>query len=65
MGICILNLWSSACAPLYCGNFPNWEKTYSQYKEKGLDILLISIDKSMDEFSGGHEEISNQVYFFD
>lgn len=34
---------------LYCG-ISRTGKTYSQYKEKGLDILLISIDKSMDDF---------------
>lgn len=48
-GYLYIDLWSSACAPCIA-EFPELEKTYSQYKEKGLDILLISIDKSMDDF---------------
>ena len=42
-------LWSSSCAPCIA-EFPELEKTYSQYKEKGLNILLISIDKNRDDF---------------
>lgn len=48
-GYLYIDLWSSACAPCIA-EFPELEKTYSQYKEKGLDILLISIDKNMGDF---------------
>lgn len=48
-GYLYIDLWSSACAPCIA-EFPELEKTYSQYKEKGLNILLISIDKDRDDF---------------
>ncbi len=48
-GYLYIDLWSSGCAPCIA-EFPELEKTYSQYKEKGLDILLISIDKNRDYF---------------
>jgi len=48
-GYLYIDLWSSGCAPCIA-EFPELEKTYSQYKEKGLDILLISIDKNRDDF---------------
>ena len=43
-GYLYIDLWSSGCAPCIA-EFPELEKTYSRYKEKGLNILLISIDK--------------------
>lgn len=48
-GYLYIDLWSSACVPCIA-EFPELEKTYSRYKEKGLDILLISIDKNREEF---------------
>lgn len=48
-GYLYIDLWSSGCAPCIA-EFPELEKTYSQYKEKGLNILLISIDKNLGDF---------------
>ncbi len=48
-GYLYIDLWSSGCAPCIA-EFPELEKTYSQYKDKGLNILLISIDKNMEDF---------------
>lgn len=48
-GYLYIDLWSSGCAPCIA-EFPELEKTYSQYKEKGLNILLISIDKNINDF---------------
>lgn len=48
-GYLYIDLWSSGCAPCIA-EFPELEKTYSQYKEQGLNILLISIDKNRDDF---------------
>lgn len=48
-GYLYIDLWSSGCAPCIA-EFPELEKTYSQYKEKGLNVLLISVDKNMEDF---------------
>ena len=48
-GYLYIDLWSSGCAPCIA-EFPELEKTYSQYKDKGLNVLLISIDKNMEDF---------------
>lgn len=48
-GYLYIDLWSSGCAPCIA-EFPELKKTYSQYEEKGLNVLLISIDKNMDDF---------------
>ena len=48
-GYLYIDLWSSGCAPCIA-EFPELEKTYSLYKDKGLNVLLISIDKNMEDF---------------
>lgn len=48
-GYLYIDLWSSGCAPCIA-EFPELEKTYSHYKDRGLNVLLISIDKNMEDF---------------
>lgn len=59
-GYLYIDLWSSGCAPCIA-EFPELEKTYSQYKEKGLSILLISIDKNMEDFDSAMKK--HQIKF--
>lgn len=48
-GYLYIDLWSSGCAPCIA-EFPELVKTYTQYKDKGLNVLLISIDRNMEDF---------------
>ena len=59
-GYLYIDLWSSGCAPCIA-EFAELEKTYSQYKDKGLNVLLISIDKNMDDFQSAMKK--HQIKF--
>ena len=59
-GYLYIDLWSSGCAPCI-SEFPELEKTYSQYKNKGLNVLLISIDKNMEDFQSAMKK--HQIKF--
>lgn len=59
-GYLYIDLWSSGCAPCIA-EFPELEKTYSQYKDKGLNVLLISIDRNMEDFQSAMKK--HQIKF--
>ena len=59
-GYLYIDLWSSGCAPCIA-EFPELEKTYSRYKDKGLNVLLISIDKNMEDFQSAMKK--HQIKF--
>lgn len=47
----IIDFWASWCGPCRMEN-PNMVKLYAAYKDKGLDILSISLDDSKDKWLG-------------
>lgn len=59
-GYLYIDLWSSGCAPCIA-ELPELEKTYSQYKDKGLNVLMISIDKNMEDFQSAMKK--HQIKF--
>lgn len=59
-GYLYIDLWSSGCAPCIA-EFPELIKTYTQYKDKGLNVLLISIDRNMEDFQSAMKK--HQIKF--
>ena len=45
----LLEFWSSHCLPCRAQN-PNWKKLYTQYHQKGLEIVGISLDTNHSEW---------------
>lgn len=55
-----IDIWASWCAPCI-REFPNLKKIHDKYKDKGLNVLLISIDKDYDAWISAIS--SNQIGF--
>ncbi len=51
-GYLLIDFWASWCPPCRREN-PNIVKTFQKYKDKGFDILAISLDKSKDKWIKG------------
>ncbi len=45
--VVIVDFWSTGCPPCRKG-IPEFEKLYSEYKDKGLVVIGISLDRSID-----------------
>ncbi len=45
----IIDFWASWCGPCVA-EIPNVKKVYEQYKDKGLEVLSVSVDKGTEEW---------------
>jgi len=53
--VVLVDFWASWCGPCRREN-PNVVKMYNKYKEKGFDILSVSLDKNKDRWLGAIEK---------
>lgn len=53
--VTMLDFWSSRCSPCRAFN-PTLSKIYKEYKEKGFDIIAVSLDKNKDAWLKAIEE---------
>jgi len=53
--ITILDFWASWCRPCRMEN-PNVVKVYNKYKDQGLEIIGVSLDKSADKWNAAIEK---------
>lgn len=51
----LVDFWASWCRPCRMEN-PNVLKAYNQYKEKGFDVLGVSLDRSKDSWVGAIQQ---------
>lgn len=54
-GYLLIDFWASWCGPCRREN-PNVVKTYHEWKDKGFDVLAISLDKTRDAWLKGIEQ---------
>lgn len=45
----LIDFWASWCGPCVA-EIPNVKKVYDQYKDKGLEVMSVSVDKGTDEW---------------
>lgn len=53
--VVLLDFWASWCAPCK-KEFPNLKNLYAQYKDKGLEIVAVSIDEDRNEWQKAIQE---------
>ena len=54
-GFLLLDFWASWCGPCRKEN-PNVVKAYNEYKDRGFDVLAVSLDKTREAWLKGIEE---------
>ena len=53
--ILLMDFWASWCGPCR-GEVPNLKETYAKYKDKGVEFLSVSVDKSEEAWRKAMEE---------